>query len=347
MSATRASNFRTTQTDPGACREYVSRDDHDSQRLVKVLGVKRLLPVSGTPMERITAIAELQRGRVARRQLLAGGISKPAIGRMISRGLLHPEHVGVYAVAHRAPVSFGRETAALLACGDRACLSHTSAAAVWGILEPEGGPVEATIVASNSGRRRSGIEVHHSRDLVAGDLCTHDGLPLTSPARTLLDLAGRLDKRSLERVLDEALMVRKVASRSRILDILGRANGHAGASMLRALMARRNNSSITHSQAERRCLELIREAGLPEPETQVRIAGYTVDLIWPDHRVVFEIDGYTFHTSRFAFDRDRRKDAALKSAGYDPNRLSRDQVMFEPYLAVAAISAALARAPGP
>jgi very-short-patch-repair endonuclease len=98
---------------------------------------------------------------------------------------------------------------------------------------------------------------------------------------------------------------------------------------------------------ERRCLELIREAGLPEPETQVRIAGYTVDLLWPDHRVVFEIDGYTFHTSRFAFDRDRRKDAALKSAGYDPNRLSRDQVMFEPDLAVAAISAALARAAGP
>ena len=109
-------------------------------------------------------------------------------------------------------------------------------------------------------------------------------------------------------------------------------------------MARRSNSSATHSEAERRCLELIREAQLPEPKTQVRIAGYTVDLLWPDHRVVFEIDGYTFHTSRFAFDRDRRKDAALKAAGYDPNRLSRDQVVFEPYLAVAAISAALARA---
>jgi very-short-patch-repair endonuclease len=148
-------------------------------------------------------------------------------------------------------------------------------------------------------------------------------------------------------VLDEALVVRKIVSRSQILDILGRANGHAGASMLRALTARRNNSSVTHSQAERKCLELIREAGLPEPETQVRIAGYTVDLVWPDHRVVFEIDGYRFHTSRFAFDRDRRKDATLKSAGYDPNRLSRDQVMFEPYLTVAAISAALARATRP
>jgi very-short-patch-repair endonuclease len=109
-------------------------------------------------------------------------------------------------------------------------------------------------------------------------------------------------------------------------------------------MARRKTSAITHSKAERRCLELIHEAGLPEPMTQVRIAGYTVDLLWPAHRLVFEIDGYNFHTSRFAFDRDRRKDAALKAAGYDPNRLTRDQVMLEPYAAIAAIAAALARA---
>jgi very-short-patch-repair endonuclease len=109
-------------------------------------------------------------------------------------------------------------------------------------------------------------------------------------------------------------------------------------------MALRKSSPITHSEAERRCLQLIRKAGLPEPKTQVRIAGYTVDLLWPAHRVVFEIDGYNFHTSRFAFDRDRRKDAALKAAAYDPNRLTRDQVMFEPYIAIAAIAAALARA---
>ena len=105
--------------------------------------------------------------------------------------------------------------------------------------------------------------------------------------------------------------------------------------------------SIGQKSSERRCLELIRKAGLPQPQTQVSVAGYTVDLLWPAYRVVVEIDGYNFHTSRFAFDRDRRKDGALKSAGYDPNRLTRDQVMFEPYLAVAAIAAALARAAGP
>ena len=263
---------------------------------------------------------------------------------MASRGLLRREHTGVYAVVQTAPVPLARETAALLACGDRAILSHTSAGSVWRLIPSADGPVEVTLADSRARRQRPGVRVHRSGTLLKRDVRTEDGLPLTSPARTLLDLAGRLDRRSLERALDEALVVRKIVSRPQVLDVLGRAGGHAGASVLGALMTRRGNSSVTHSQAERRCLELIREAGLPEPRTQVRIAGYTVDFVWPDHRVVFEIDGYSFHTSRFAFDRDRRKDAALKAAGYDPNRLSRDQVMFEPYLAIAAISAAIARA---
>lgn len=302
------------------------------------------MPVSGAPMERIAAIAALQRGRVARRQLLAAGIGEAAVGRMLSRRWLHPEHAGVYTVVRGAAVQFARETAALLACGDRAILSHTSAATVWQILERIDGPVEVTVVGCNSGRRRPEIKVHHSKDLVASDVRIHEGLPLTSPARTLLDLAACLDRRSLERALDEALVVRRLVSRSQMLDVLERANGHAGASLLRGMVTRRGHSSITHSEAERKCLELIRRAGLPKPRTQVRLAGYTVDLFWPDHGVAFEIDGFSFHMSRRAFDRDRRKDIALKAVGVDPNRLSRDQVVHEPYLTVAAIASALARA---
>jgi very-short-patch-repair endonuclease len=302
------------------------------------------LSVSGSPLERAAGIAKLQRGRVARRQLLAAGVSSSAVGRMTRKGVLIPEHAGVYAVVHTAPVPLARETAALLACGDRALLSHTSAAAAWRIVGFAEGSVDVTVVSPGTGRRRPGITLHRSGNLLQRDVRIHQGLPLTSPARTLLDLAGGLDRRSLERALDEALVVLKLATRAQITDVLQRASGHNGASTLGALMKRRSRTQVTHSEAERRCLELIRQAGLPEPQTQVRIAGYTVDLLWPEHRVVFEIDGYKFHTSRSAFDRDRRKDAALKSAGYDPNRLSRDQVMFESYAAVAAISAALTRA---
>jgi very-short-patch-repair endonuclease len=305
------------------------------------------LSVSGTAFQRVAAIAGVQRGCVARRQLLAAGITSSAIARMVAQGLLRREHVGVYALHDAGLMPLGRETAALLACGERAVLSHTSAAAVWGLIPAHHGPVEITLGCPGTGRRRPAIRLHRSGILLIRDVRIKERLPLTSPAWTLLDLAGRLDGRSLERALDEALVVLKIVSRAQMVDVLRRANGRPGASLLRSLMARRKNAAITHSTAERRCLELIRQAGLPEPQTQVRIAGYTVDFLWPAHRVVFEIDGYNFHTSRFAFDRDRRKDGALKAAGYDANRLTRDQVMFEPYLAVAAIAAALTRAAEP
>ncbi|MGN6169367.1 MAG: endonuclease domain-containing protein [Solirubrobacteraceae bacterium] len=113
---------------------------------------------------------------------------------------------------------------------------------------------------------------------------------------------------------------------------------------MRTLLERRTHETITQSEAERLFLALVRQAGLPVPETQVRIAGYRVDFLWRQERVVFEIDGYRFHTSRSAFDRDRRKDLALKQARYDPNRVSRDQVKHQPLLVVAHVAAALARA---
>jgi very-short-patch-repair endonuclease len=110
------------------------------------------------------------------------------------------------------------------------------------------------------------------------------------------------------------------------------------------LLERRTHATITQSWAERRFLELIRKAGLPEPETQVSLAGFKVDFLWRKERVVFEIDGYRFHTSRSAFDRDRRKDLALKHARHDPNRVTRDQVKHEPFMVLAHVASALARA---
>lgn len=117
-----------------------------------------------------------------------------------------------------------------------------------------------------------------------------------------------------------------------------------GTALLRRLLDARARETITQSAAERAFLQLVRTAGVPEPETQVNIRGFTVDFLWPRERVVFEIDGYRFHTSRSAFDRDRRKDQALKAAAFDPNRVSRDQVMHEPLSVVAHVAAALTRA---
>jgi very-short-patch-repair endonuclease len=299
--------------------------------------------VSGGRDERIAWIAEFQRGHVARRQLLAAGITSATIGRLISAGRLIRVHPSVYAVRPALAIPLGRETAALLACGPNALLSHGSAAALWKLCEPGDGPVELTI-SNRRHRHAPGIRVHRTRHLLPRDVRVEQGLPLTSPARTLLDRAATLAPRDVERELDEALSVLRIVRRDELEDVVARGTGHRGAPILRRLLERRTHGTVTRSEAERLFLALVREAGLPEPETQVKLAGYTVDFLWREERVVFEIDGYTFHTSRSAFDRDRRKDLALKEAGYDPNRVSRDQVKYERLGVLVHVARALARA---
>ena len=211
------------------------------------------------------------------------------------------------------------------------------------MCDPIAGPVDVTVVRDRH-RKTPGIRGHRSGCLLRRDARVEQDLPATSPARTLLDRAATLSLHDLERELDEALSVLRIVSCEEVQDVIARANGHRGARILRTLLERRTNATVTRSEAERLFLALLRKAGLPEPETQVRLAGYTVDFLWRAQRVVFEIDGYAFHTSRRAFDRDRRKDLALKQARFDPNRVSRDQVKYEPLVVLAHVSAALARA---
>ena len=299
--------------------------------------------VAGSREARIAQIAELQRGRVTRDQLRAAGISDNAIKSLIASGRLIRLYRSVYAVRPTVEVPLGRETAALLACGRNALLSHRSAASLWKLCEPAEDPVEL-MVPRRRHPRTPGVRIHRPGRLLPADIRVEQGLPVTSPARTLLDRAVTLTTRGLEREVDEALVVLKIVRPGELDDVLARAAGHRGATTLRRLLERRTHDTITESEAERLFLALIRRAGLPEPETQVWLAGYRVDFLWRQARVVFEIDGYRFHTSRRAFDRDRRKDLMLKRAGFDPNRVSRDQVKDEPLLVVAHVAAALARA---
>jgi very-short-patch-repair endonuclease len=299
--------------------------------------------VSGGRDERIGRIAELQRGRISRGQLRAAGITDSATKYLIASGRLIREHQAVYRVRPALEAPFGRETAALLACGQNAFLSHGSAAALWNLCDPVAGPVDVTVLRDRH-RMTPGIRGHRSGCLLPRDLRVEQGLPATSPARTLLDRAATVNSRELERELDEALAVLRIVRPDELADVLARGYGHRGIRVLRRLLERRTHDTITQSEAERLFLALIRKAGLPEPETQVRLAGYRVDFFWRQERVVFEIDGYRFHTSRSAFDRDRRKDLALKQAGFDPNRVSRDHVKYEPLTVLAHVVGILARA---
>lgn len=299
--------------------------------------------VAGRREERIAQIAELQQGRVTRNQLRAAGITDSAIKRLIASGRLVRLYRSVYAVRPAIEVPLGRETAALLACGRNALLSHRSAASLWRLCEPAEDPVEL-MVPRHRHPRTPGIRIHRPGRLLPRDIRVEQGLPVTSPSRTLLDRAATLTTRELERELDEALSVLRIVQRSELNDTLARASGHCGAGRLRALLERRGDGTVTQSEAERLFLALIRQAGLPEPETQVSIAGFKVDFLWRKERVVFEVDGYRYHSSRRAFDRDRRKDLALKRARVDPNRVSRDQVKYQPMTVLADVAGALARA---
>jgi very-short-patch-repair endonuclease len=309
---------------------------------VRVLGVRHLVTISGPRDERISQIARLQRGRVARRQLRAAGIPDATINRLAARGQLHREHAGVFAAGHPGEGPLTRETAALLACGPGALLSHLTAARLLKLVPERTGPVEVTVVDRNPTRPR-GVKVHRTQRLHRSDLRFKERLPLTSPARTLLDIAEELPERETERALDEGLAT-NIVRIGEIRDAIARNPGRHGAAVLTALLDQRTGSTISRSEAEEQMSKLIRAANLPRPEMNYPLLGFNADFAWVEHRVVLEVDGYPFHSTKTAFERDRRKDAALKGAGWDVVRISRNQVFHDSYAVIALVAMAIARA---
>jgi very-short-patch-repair endonuclease len=301
------------------------------------------LPVSGTRDQRIAGIASAQRGRVSTAQLLQAGVTRRMIAGMVATGRMNREHRGVYVVGHSAAIPLGPETAALLACGDRAVLSRASAAALWGLAPPRepGQPVDLTRVGGTGSHVRPGITIHRSRLITPRDAARKDGLPVTSPAWTLLDISAVCGRRESERALEEALAQRLV-SPTKLRELLARTVGHPGHGTLARLVARRGPSTITRSEAEERMLALVRAAALPPPELNARVCGYEVDLYWPAHRLVVEVDGYTWHSGRAAFERDRRKGIALAGAGIDLVRVGWTQMEHDAFALIAALAARLA-----
>lgn len=293
----------------------------------------------------ISRLASIQRGVVTREQLVALGLGRGAIDHRLGAGRLHPIHRGVYLVGHPVPPPLATEMAAVLACGHGAVLSHRSAARCWSLLAASSGDADVTVPGRNGGRR-SGIRVHRSRPLDPRDVARRHDLPVTTPARTLLDVAEVLEMRDLERALDEAL-VRRLIDRRRLLAALARAPGRHGAAPLRALLRRDGGPTLTRSEAEERVLSLVRAAGLPRPEVNRRVEGHEVDLYWRHERLVVEIDGWRYHSSHTAFERDRRRDADLGAAGLRVMRVTWRQIVDEREALVAHLVRALMTAATP
>ena len=240
-------------------------------------------------------------------------------------GRLTPLRRGVYAVGVPAATQEGRWWAALLACPLGAVLSHLSAAAVWRLREID--PVVIDIsTPARTGKRRDGIRVHRPRHLDAADVTRHRGLPVTTVARTLIDVAEVVATRSLERILDEAQYLKLLTQRE-VDAALQRNRTKAGATRLATVLERHTpGTTRTRTPLEEKFYRLVQAADLPQPEVNVKLGRYTVDFLWREAGLVVETDGGASHDRHKQRERDSRRDAYLTTRGFRTQRFTWHQV---------------------
>ena len=273
------------------------------------------------------ALARLQHWVITWRQLREAGLSARQIRWRIDKGRLNPVYRGVYAVGRAELPQLGRWMAAVLTCDPDGVLSHASAAALWGFWPIPGGVIEVTLL-TRSGRRHRGIRFHRRPTLSPENVDTHHNIPVTSPTRTLIDLATRLSPRKLERAVNEADKLGLVDVEGLRAALDGR-RGQPGVAKLRRLLDR-HTFRLTDSELERCFLPIVRRAGLPLPLTGQRVNGFRVDFFWPDLGLVVETDGLRYHRTPEQQAADRRRDQAHAAAGLTPLRFTHHQVRFEP-----------------
>lgn len=300
--------------------------------------------IAGAREQALAALAAGQHGVVARRQLLAAGITSSAIDRWVARERLQPIHRGVYAVGHRRLRREGFWLAAVLAAGPGALLSHREAAALHGLRPAERPAADVTVVAR---RRVPGIQIHRVERIDEDDATVVDGIPATSVARTLVDLAAVVPPQALRKALEEA-------ERSHRLDVgaieaaLARLRGRTGAGhgRMRAALAElaRAGTTVTRSVLEDRFLALLAAHDLPRPSANAWTASMEVDACWPVARLVVELDGWADHRTRQAFQRDRTRSNDLQAEGWTVLRFTHADVVHRPAQTAARVARAIAQA---
>jgi very-short-patch-repair endonuclease len=260
-------------------------------------------------------------------QLHAAGLGRTAIHTRVRGGRLVRLHRGVYAVGHSQLTPLGWRWAAVLACGGSglAALSHRSAAAVWDLL-----PSPARFDVSTLANARSTATIRVHRGLQRQDITTVDRLPLTTVARTLVDLTATLTPHQTERAVHRAEHLRLLDTRS-LDEQLARAQGRR-TRPLRAAIERLQvrEPDITRTLLEERFLELVVDAQLPRPEVNALVGEHEVDFLWRAERLIVETDGASTHLTAVAFEEDRRRDAVHSMLGFRTIRFTWRQVVYEP-----------------
>lgn len=300
---------------------------------------------SATPDLRASRIAARQHGVLSVRQLHACGFTKDGIARRAVSGRLYRLHRGVYAFGHATASAEERSMAAVLACADCAqggdllksagqplpvllhwgvTISHRSAAVLWELLPATDGPVDVSIPGDSGRKKRRGIRIHRCRSLLPAAVTLRNGIPVTTPARTLADLG-----RASAACRPGAVAPRELRRAIRQAEVLGLPIGDGV------------ERDRTRSDLERDFLHLCRRHGIAKPEVNVRVGEDLVDFLWRERWLVVETDSYLYHRGRAAFEDDRERDLRLRAAGFDVIRVSEKQLDTEPGRVAEAVAAAL------
>jgi len=295
----------------------------------------------GRTVEReVARLARSAHGVVTRSRLLGAGVSACEINRRLRRGSLLRVHRGVYRVGHRAPSIEADYLAAVLACGDGAVLSGRAAAHLLGLLRRA--PAQPEVTAPRE-RRIPGVRVRRARGARDTEATLWRGIPVTTVARTLVDLAGVLSSEELARSCHEA-QIRHGTVPEHVEEVLGRCSNSKGAETLRLVL--RGEIRVTLSRLEARFLARLLAAGLAMPLTNIPAGGRRVDCRWPELPLTVEVDGYRYHHSRHAWERDRRREREARARGDEFRRYTYGDVFESPEMMMAELRALLPPAPG-
>ena len=278
----------------------------------------------------IAAISARQHGVVGLSQLRELGLSARAVQHRAARGRFHRIHRGVYAVGYAKLTRYGQWMAAVLACR-REPFSHRSSAGLCG-LRPDNRRKSDVSLPSPSARPRAAIEVHRSVTLTTNDVTTVEGIPCTTIARTLVDLGDVLDRRAVERAVEQAEVLRLFDLRE-VQQAIERAGPRRGPGLLSSVLENLDGPTLTQSELEEAFLALCRAATLPTPRVSTMTLSdgspIKVDFLWRRERLAVETDGHPFHRTRQSRERDARRDVLLRLAGFEPVRFTGRQVVFE------------------
>jgi very-short-patch-repair endonuclease len=268
-------------------------------------------------------VAGRQRGYISRAQLLELGLGRDAIVYRTRAGELIRVHNGVYALGHAPQAAVDRAYAAVLACGARTLLGFGSAASLWEVFDRWWTPFEVIV---DTARRRPGIRTHRAT-IDRRDIRRHLGIRVTSPARTIFDIAPRLTDKALTRAINDQRIARRLKL-EHLAELVDRLPRHPGASRVRPLIEIPRGP--TRSELEDMFAAFATRFDLPPFEFNARVAGYEVDVLFPAQRVIVELDGYEFHRTRQAFEKDRERDAATLAVGLVTVRITWERLAQAP-----------------